>query len=319
MRALWLEDQRLIFRSDLPIPVPAMDQALVRVHLAGICSTDLELKRGYYSYRGIPGHEFVGEVVSSPGQGAWEGQRVVGEINIACGACSMCKAGLPRHCEQRKTMGIHDWNGGFAEYLVLPQANLHHVPASLADELAVFTEPLAAAFEILEQVAIKPQDRVLVVGAGKLGQLLAQVLQTTGCELEVVARHEKQQQLLADRKVRTVIEADLGSKKYDVVVEATGSPTGFEFARQSVRQRGTLILKSTYRGDMQVNFSDIVVNELCLIGSRCGPFDPALRLLAQARVDPKPLIEAVYSLSQGVMAFTQAGQPGSLKVLIQPE
>jgi threonine dehydrogenase-like Zn-dependent dehydrogenase len=318
MKALWLEDRKLIFRSDLPIPMPAVGEALIRVRLAGICSTDLELMRGYYPYNGIPGHEFVGEVVRSPGQESWEGQRVVGEINIACGVWSLCTSGLPRHCEQRKTIGIHEWNGVFAEYLVVPQVNLHGVPSSLADELAVFTEPLAAAYEILEQVAIMPQDRVLVIGAGRLGQLLAQVLQTTNCELEVVARHVKQQQLLADRKVRSITEASLGSKKYDIVVEASGSPAGFVLARQSVRPRGTLILKSTYLGDMQVNFSSIVVDELCLIGSRCGPFEPALRLLEEATVDPKPLIEAVYPLNQGLMAFEHAGKPGALKVLIQP-
>ncbi len=318
MKALWLEGQQLEFRAGLPIPVPAPGQALIRVHLAGVCSTDLELVRGYYPFTGIPGHEFVGEVTHAPGEPSWEGQRVVGEINIACGSCATCQAGLPRHCERRKTLGIHDWNGVFAEYLVLPLVNLHPIPTSIPDEMAVFTEPLAAAYEILEQVQIHPQARVLVVGAGRLGQLVAQVLQTTGCQLEAVARHPKQRELLARRNIRCVPETGLAAKKYDIVVEATGSPDGFRLARQSTRPRGTIVLKSTYKGEVQVSFSEIVVDEINLVGSRCGPFEPALRLMEEGRVDLPPLIEAVYPLEQGLSAFEHAGKPGALKVLIRP-
>ncbi len=177
MHALWLENQKLELRADVPIPSPEEDEALIRVRLAGVCSTDLELVRGYYPFSGIPGHEFVGEVISAPRNSSWIGKRVVGEINIACGECETCKSGLTRHCEQRKTLGIHDWNGVFAEYLVLPLKNLHAVSDKIPDESAVFTEPLAAAYEILEQNQLNPDDKVLVIGAGRLGQLVAQVLQ----------------------------------------------------------------------------------------------------------------------------------------------
>lgn len=318
MQSLWLENQKLEFRGDVPIPIPVEYEALIRVRMAGVCNTDLELVRGYYPFSGIPGHEFVGQVVSSPKDPSWVGKRVVGEINIACGVCETCKAGLTRHCEQRKTLGIHDWNGVFAEYLVLPLANLHAVSDAIPDELAVFTEPLAAAYEILEQIRLNPEDRVLIIGAGRFGQLVAQVLQVTGCELEVVARHPKQRELLAHRNILTITDQNLGDKKYDFVIEATGSPDGFLWARKSVRPRGKIILKSTYKGSVEVNFSGIVVDEISLIGSRCGPFEPALRLLEENRVDPRPLIEAVYPLEQGTLAFEHAARPGVLKVLIQP-
>ncbi len=318
MRALWLEDQKLEYQAGLPDPVPTAGQALIQMRLAGVCSTDLELVGGYYPFSGVPGHEFVGEVISSPGNPVWVGRRVVGEINIACGECATCQMGLPRHCERRKTLGIHAWNGAFAEYLVLPISNLHIVPESLPDEMAVFTEPLAASYEILEQAEFHPEDRVLVIGAGRLGQLVAQVLQVTGCQLEVVARHAKQQQLLASRGIRMLSEGDLAGRKFDIVIEATGSPAGFQMARQAVRPRGTIILKSTYKGDVQVNFSSIVVDEVNLVGSRCGPFEPALKLMEDGKVNPLPLIEASYSLEEGLVAFEHAGKPGALKVLIRP-
>ena len=317
MDALWLENQKLEFRQSIPEPVPGLGEALIKVILAGICSTDLELVKGYYPFTGIPGHEFVGVVISSPSDAAWVGKRVVGEINIACGECRMCKTGFPRHCEHRKTLGIHDWNGAFAHYLVLPLENLHVVPVNLTDEQAVFTEPTAAAYEILEQIHLQPQDRVLVIGAGRLGQLVAQVLQTTGCDLEVVARHQKQKAVLDEKNIRTTSEGDLASKKYDFVIEATGSAEGYQLATRYVRPRGTIVMKSTYKGNVEVNFSKIVVDEVSLVGSRCGPFEPALQLLAEGRVDPKPLIEAIYPLNQGVQAFTHSGRAGTLKVLIQ--
>jgi threonine dehydrogenase-like Zn-dependent dehydrogenase len=318
MRALWLEDQKLEYRSNVPMPLPDESEALIRVRTAGVCSTDLELVRGYYPFSGIPGHEFVGEVVSSPLTPSWVGKRVVGEINIACGECEMCQSGLTTHCERRKTLGIHAWDGAFAEYLALPLANLHAVPDQIPDQLAVFTEPLAAAYEILEQNPLFPEDRVLVIGAGRLGQLVAQVLQGTGCKLEVLTRHAKQAELLAKRDIRTISEGRLGDMKYDIIIEATGSADGFLLARKCVRPRGKIILKSTYKGNLDVNLSAIVVDEVTLIGSRCGPFEPALRLLAEGKVDPAPLIEAVYPLDQGIEAFNKAALPGVLKVLIQP-
>jgi 2-desacetyl-2-hydroxyethyl bacteriochlorophyllide A dehydrogenase len=319
VRSLWLEQQKLTYREDVLLPVPEKGQALIRVLLSGVCSTDLELVHGYYPFSGIPGHEFVGEVVSSPEDPTWIGKRVVGEINIACGQCDTCKLGLPRHCDCRKTLGIHDWNGVFAEYLVLPVINLHAVPDQVPNEMAVFTEPLAAAHEILEQTPLEQTDRVLIIGAGRLGLLTAMVIQQTGCWLDVVARHKKQQLLLENLDVHMIPEQDIRSRAYDVVVEATGSIDGFTQACKSIRPRGRIILKSTYKGNAEVNFSGIVVDEVTLIGSRCGSFEPALGLLAESRVDPRPLIDAVYPLEQGIKAFEQAAKTGVLKVLIQPD
>ncbi len=316
MLAIWLEDQTLTIKPDQTIPEPPAGEALVRVRLAGICATDLELARGYYPYRGIPGHEFVGEIFAAPGDPARFGERVVGEINAVCGTCSACLFGRPTHCERRTVLGIANRDGAFAEYLTLPLDNLHRVPEVVPDEAAVFTEPLAAALEIQEQVRVRPTDRVLVVGAGRLGQLVAQTLALTGCDLQILARHPNQRRLLADRKIRVVEESEILPQKADIVVEATGSPTGFDLARRAVRPRGTLALKSTYAGNLEVNFSSIVVDELTLVGSRCGPFEPALRLLASGQVDPRPLIEADYLMADGLAAFERASQPATLKVLL---
>jgi threonine dehydrogenase-like Zn-dependent dehydrogenase len=317
MHALWLENQTLSYREDVPEPIPGKGEALVRVRLAGICSTDLELVKGYYPFTGIPGHEFVGKVVDAPTDPSWIGKRVVGEINIACGECASCQRGLPRHCEKRKTLGIHAWDGVFAEKLVLPISNLHEVPAGVPDRSAVFTEPLAAAYEIIDQQLINPGDRVLVIGAGRLGQLVAQVLAALDHSPDVLVKHPKQRTLLTSRQIHSITEQELPGKKYDVVIEATGSPGGFTIARQAVRPRGILVLKSTYKGDNQVNFSSIVVDEITLVGSRCGPFKPALQLLESRKVDPQPLIEVVYPLEMGWQAFQHAASPGMLKVIIQ--
>jgi threonine dehydrogenase-like Zn-dependent dehydrogenase len=314
MQALWLEDQVLSFREGLTPPEPPPGEALIRVRLAGICATDLELLRGYYPFRGIPGHEFVGEVVEAASAPDWIGKRVVGEINAVCGECETCRAGYPTHCEQRTVLGIVNRNGAFAEFLTLPLENLHCVPASLPDEAAVFTEPLAAALEIQQQVQLRPTHRVIVIGAGRLGQLIARTLALTGCDLRVVARHAHQRQLLAERGIATIFEAE--ARKADMVVEASGTVEGFELARAAIKPRGVIVLKSTYRGKNQVNFSSLVVDEITLIGSRCGPFSPALRLLESREIDPLSLIEARYPLSEGLRAFEYAAQPGVLKVLL---
>lgn len=316
MQAVWLENRILSLHQDIPLPVPAAGEALVRVRLAGICATDLEMAHGYYPFTGIPGHEFVGEVVDAPQNNAWIGQRVVGEINITCGECPACRGGRPTHCERRLVLGIRDHPGVFAEYFTLPLVNLHRVPASIPDDAAVFTEPLAAALEIQQQVQVHPGDHVLVVGAGRLGQLVAQTLALTGCELHVVARHAYQQELLSGRGIMTLGEGEVALRQWDLVVEATGSPAGFDLARQAVHPRGTLVLKSTYKGDAQVNLSSLVVDEICLIGSRCGPFPPALRLLESRLVDPTPLIMERYPLSEALRAMERAAQPGMLKVLL---
>lgn len=318
MQALWLEDKTLTLRDHVPVPSVPPGSVLIQVLLAGICGTDLELVKGYYPYRGVPGHEFVGKVVNAPGRPSWVGQRVVGEINIACGMCKACRTGLRTHCKKRTVLGIVNHDGAFAEYVTLPLKNLHQVPRSIPDEAAVFTEPLAAALQIGHQVQLRPTDRVLIVGAGRLGQLVAQVLALTGCELQIVARHETQRALLAGCNITATTEDAVPCQKMDVVVEATGSPSGFSLALQAVRPRGKIVLKSTYRGSVEVNFSSIVVNEITLVGSRCGPFASALRLLASGVVDPTPLIVSRYPLSKALTAFEHAGRPGVLKVLLEP-
>ena len=324
MNAIWLEDNKISLR-DVPQPLK-QNEALVKIRKAGICSTDLELVKGYYPYTGILGHEFVGEVISltpgpSPagrGVGVWVGDRVVGEINVVCNECEQCLNGRPTHCENRTVLGIINRDGTFAEFTNLPIANLHRIPASVPDEMAVFTEPLAAALEIQQQVQINPTDRVLLVGAGRLGQLIAQTLALTGCDLRVVARHKLQQDLLKARGIRIISAEEIKPWRWDVVVEATGSPSGFSLARQAIRPRGTLVLKSTYKGEMNVNFSSVVVDEINIIGSRCGPFEPALRLMESKQVDPTILIASEFKLKDALKAFEHAAEPGVLKVLIEP-
>jgi threonine dehydrogenase-like Zn-dependent dehydrogenase len=316
MQALCLENQVLRLRTDLPLPEPAPGEALIRVRLAGICSTDLEMVKGYYPFTGILGHEFVGEVLAAPNPDLVR-TRVTGEINIVCGECATCRRGDPTHCERRTTLGIHDRPGCFAEYLTLPIENLHRIPDSVPDEVAVFTEPLAAALEIQQQVQIRPTDRVLIVGAGRLGQLIAQTLALTGCDLHVLVRHAYQHSILTERGIPTLFEGQIAPRAYDRVIEATGSPAGFELARRAVRPRGTLVLKSTYAGELTTNFSSLVVDEVTLLGSRCGPFAPALRLLVAGQVNPRPLITARYPLAEALTAFKQAAQAGVFKILLE--
>lgn len=314
MRALWLEDRRLRLREDLPVPVPPAGEALVRVLQAGICNTDLELVRGYSPYTGIPGHEFVGIVEQGPEP--LRGRRVVGEINVVCGECGACRAGRQTHCENRTVLGIVRRHGAFAEYLTLPAENLHLVPEAVSTEAAVFTEPLAAALEIQQQVELGRDDRVLVVGDGKLGQLVAQTLALTGCNLLVVGRHPAKLDLLARRGIRTTGSDGLEPHAFDVAVECTGNPEGFAVAVKALRPRGTLVMKSTYAGALTLDASAVVVNELTLVGSRCGPFAPALRLLAERRVAVESLIHARYPLRDGLAGFAHAERPGVLKVLL---
>lgn len=317
MRGLWLEEGRLQFRSDIPTPEPGPGEALIRVRLAGICGTDLEMVKGYYPFRGILGHEFVGEVVQADDP-AWVGRRVVGEINIVCHTCALCRMGYPRHCENRTVLGILGKDGAFAEYLTLPLENLHAVPDGLTDEQAVFTEPLAAALEILDQVHIRPTDRVLLIGAGRLGQLIARVLRLTGADFGVVVRHERAAQRLALLGIPTFAAEAITAHGWDVVIEATGNPEGLALAQKALRPRGTLVLKSTYAGTTDVNIARWVVDEIALVGSRCGPFPAALRLLKHGLVDPRDLIDAVYPLEEGETAFAHAGRPGVFKVLLKP-
>jgi threonine dehydrogenase-like Zn-dependent dehydrogenase len=318
MQAFWLENNQLSYQENIPTPQPATGEALVRVRLAGICATDLELVKGYYPYTGILGHEFVGEIVQAVDAPERVGERVVGEINAVCGICNTCLRGHSTHCEQRTVLGITNRDGAFAEYLCLPLKNLIPIPISIPDESAVFIEPLAAALEIQEQVLIRPTDHVLVIGAGRLGQLIAQTLVLTGCHLQIVARHEKQRRLLDKCRIAWIDENTVSQQTFDIVIEATGSRGGFTLARQAVRPRGTIVLKSTYQGDISINFSALVADEITLVGSRCGPFAPAIRLLENWLVDPILLIEDRFPLSKALQAFERAAQPGTLKILLKP-
>jgi threonine dehydrogenase-like Zn-dependent dehydrogenase len=321
MRALWIENQQLTFKADVPPPSLAPGEVLVKVNLAGICSTDLALLKGYYPFTGVPGHEFVGEVIEPGPDGAgqeWVAKRVVGEITFACQACDTCRSGMPGHCEERQVLGILDRNGVFAEYAALPVRNLHEVPPSVSDESAVFTEPLAAALQIQEQVQISSGDRVLVIGAGRLGLLAALSLALRDCCLQVVVRHPIQEHILQARGIETISSGDILPGKADIVVEATGSPDGLSLAAAAVRPRGTIVLKSTFAGRSDLNLSPLVVKEVTLVGSRCGPFERALELLESRRLDPLPMIAATYALEDGCDAFEHAAQAGVLKVLLSP-
>jgi threonine dehydrogenase-like Zn-dependent dehydrogenase len=297
-------------------PLPKVDNAtaLLRIRLAGICSTDLQIFKGYMGFQGIPGHEFVGEVCAGPT--GLVGQRVVGEINFACGHCAWCARGLGRHCSERRVMGILHADGSFAEYMAIPVANLHPVPDSVTDEEAVFTEPLAAAFEILEQIRLQPADEVLVLGDGKLGILCAQVLQTTGAHVRVVGKHLHKLRFLHTRGLSTTLLPEWHPTPADVVVEATGSTAGLTLAMTAVRPRGTLVLKSTVAAEQTLSLAALVINEVTVIGSRCGPFAPALRALAYRQIAVTPLIDRVYPLTAGAAAIAHAARPGTLKVLL---
>lgn len=317
MRALWL-DKKLSWRDDIPTPNPTEGEALIRVTLAGICNTDLELEKGYRDFSGIPGHEFVGVVERAPGQPAWEGRRVVGEINIACGHCAQCQALRPQLCEQRRALGISGHPGALADYLTLPLKNLHALPKTLTDEEAVFTEPLAAACQLLEQIHVRPSERVAVVGDGKLGLLCAQVLALSGCELTMIGHHAQNLQLLAGLGISTTMNAaSLTPASIDIVVEASGGASGYNAALRLVRPGGKLLLKSTYQQSFNINLSAAVVNEITMIGSRCGPFPAALRLLERNLVHVRPMIQARYPFSDALQAFAHARRKGTLKVLLE--
>ena len=317
MRALWLEDRVLAARRDVPRPPTRPGEALVRVTLAGVCNTDLELVKGYYPFTGVPGHEFVGEVVSA-GAAEWIGRRVVGEINASCGACATCRAGHRTHCPTRTVLGIKGRYGSMAEFLTLPIENLHAVPDAMADEVAVFAEPVAAALQVQRQVPIDAGARVVVIGDGKLGQLVARTLALAGHRPTVVGRHPRKLALLSRLGIATAAGSDLSPRDADVVVECTGNPDGLALARAAVRPRGTIVLKSTYHGEVPLNLSGIVVDEVTLVGSRCGPFAPALALLAGGGLEVADMVDQRFALDDGVAAFAAAAAPGVLKVLIRP-
>ncbi|MBI5789812.1 MAG: alcohol dehydrogenase catalytic domain-containing protein [Candidatus Schekmanbacteria bacterium] len=316
MQALVYQNKRLIFKDDWPKPQPVAGEALVRVLMAGICNTDLEITRGYLNFAGVLGHEFVG-VVEESSNPSLLSKRVVGEINCACGECSCCQVGLGRHCPQRKVLGIAGKDGAFAEYLTVPEQNLHLVADNVANQAAVFCEPLAAAWEILEQTPVTPQDDVLVLGDGKLGMLIAQVLKTTGCRLLAVGKHKEKLALFESWGIQTGLLTDLGMRLFDIVVDATGSPQGLRTAIEHTRPRGRIILKTTVAEKQPFSMAAVVINELTIIGSRCGLFPPALEALSGRKVSIESLISAIYPLAKGLEAFQKAMQPGVLKVLLQ--
>lgn len=315
MRALYWDGRDLRFVSSSSAPT-ADSTALIKVHLAGICATDLQIFGGYMGFTGIPGHEFVGSVEQGPAE--LIGKRVVGEINFGCGECAACRRGLDRHCPNRTVMGILNANGAFAEYVAVPCKNLHLVPENITDEEAVFAEPLAAAFEILTQIHPKASDDVLVLGDGKLGNLCAQVLQLTGANVTAVGKHSDKLSLLDNFGIRTQLLENWQPRFFDIVVEATGSSSGFELALSAVRPRGSLVLKSTIAGMHQVSLAPLVINEINVIGSRCGPFPQALAALAAKQISVTPLIEKIYNLADGVSAVLHAGKPGARKILLRP-
>jgi len=316
LKALFFDGQSLSSIS-VSKPVPETSEALIHVRYAGICTTDLEILNGYMSFRGIPGHEFVGVVEKSPDP-KWSGKRVVGEINIGCGTCPACLAGLERHCPNRKVLGILNKNGAFAEYLTLPVKNLREVPSSISDKEAVFTEPLAASLEILEQIRIEPNWAVAIIGDGKLSQLIARVLLNVGVHLMVVGKHPEKLKRFSELGIQTTIlqKADL-LPKYDIVIESSGSPNGWELALSLVRPRGTIVLKSTYHKKLKTNPAKLVIDEITLVGSRCGPFEPALRLLKNRKIRVDDLISAEFPLENGLEALKSAQQPDALKVLLR--
>ena len=331
MRALVYQNGDLRFDRNYPMPTPVDGEALIRVSLIGICNTDLEIVRGYMGFQGVLGHEFVGVVEDIYGAAArkryghLQGKRVVGEINAACrqADCFYCQRGMPSQCPERTTLGIVKRDGAFSDYLLLPVENLHVVPEQVSDEEAVFVEPLAANFEILEQVHLKPTESVVVLGDGKMGQLAAQVLALSGCEVLMVGKHTEKLALAEKRGVQTYMLDDVNTfalehgRRVDMLVECTGSAQGLELALRLVRARGTLILKSTVADKSTLHLAPIVIDEIRVQGSRCGPFAPALRALSQRHIDIHPLISARYALDEGLAAFRYAAQKGVLKVLLQ--
>ena len=305
---------------DIPAPDRRADGpgfALIRLLLGGICNTDLELQRGYYGFSGTPGHEFVGEVVAAD-SAHLIGKRVVGEINLACGHCSWCQRGLGRHCPGRTVLGIVRHPGAFSEFLTLPERNLHVVPDGIPLEAAVFVEPLAAACEILDQTTLTAGSRVAVLGDGKLGLLIAQVLHASGCLVHQFGKHADKLRISGARGIYTELigAGPLPSAAFPYVVDSTGSPGGLRDAVAMTEPRGTVIMKSTIHGEVPVDTAPVIVNELTLIGSRCGRFEPALDLLERGAIDVASMVSRRMKLSQARAAFAQAAQPGVLKVLL---
>lgn len=315
MRAIFF-DGKPVYRTDMRAPAPSAGEALIRVRSAGICATDLEILKGYMGFRGVPGHEFVGVVEECADRGLL-GKRVVGEINLWCGACEYCARGLRTHCPNRTVLGIYKKDGAFAEYITLPARNLHVVPDSVSDEEAVFVEPLAAAFEILEQVKIDKGKKVCVIGDGRLGLLAAQALSLTGCALTAIGRHREKLSILEGAGIETRVGSGGLKREYDVVVECTGSAGGLDEALRLVRPRGAVALKTTTARSRGLDLNSIVIDEIAVLGSRCGPFEPAIEAISKKTVRVAPLISGVFPIEQGVEAMERASGKGVIKILIR--
>ena len=314
MRAVVLDGEGVKLQTERPQPVPRPGEVLVRVLQAGICETDLQLIRGYHGFRGVLGHEFVGVAL----EGGLEGRRVVGEINCSCHACEICLAGRPGHCPHRTVIGIVNHDGAFADVVAVPERSLHAVPDSIDDDAAVFTEPLAAAFQIPAQLDIERNDRVIVLGDGRLGNLCAQVLASCTDHLLVIGKHHEKLALLQALGIETrLVEERPRDRRADVVVECTGSDSGLPTALELVRPRGTIVLKTTIAGTQALSLAPVVVDEVTIVGSRCGPFDRALEALANGLVDVRSLVTDRYDLSDSLRALDRAAQPGVLKVLLE--
>jgi threonine dehydrogenase-like Zn-dependent dehydrogenase len=314
MKALVFDGASLEVR-EAPMPICEADEALIRVIAAGICNTDIEIKRGYMNYRGILGHEFVGVVEKAPNS-FWVGKRVVGEINCPCGQCRYCKMEMPNHCRNRSVLGIQNRAGAFAEYVVLPEVNLHAVPQAVRDDVAVFTEPLAAAFRITEQIHISTDDRIVVIGDGKLGQLVAQTLWLYSKNMRVVGKHPWKLEMLSGLGIPTTLSDAPINEEADIVVDASGHPGGLAQALSMVRPEGTVILKTTCASPLQAHSVDMVVHEVRVLGSRCGPFRPALEALALGTVETRFMISESYPLSDAVHAMSRAEDSSVMKVLL---
>jgi alcohol dehydrogenase len=316
MLAVHLENRRVHVRN-ARIPKRPEGFALIRLLLGGICNTDLELQRGYYRFRGVPGHEFVGEVVSADNPNL-QARRVVGEINLACGRCDWCRRGLGRHCPTRTVLGIVKHPGAFREFLTLPENNLHVVPDSVSNQEAVFVEPLAAACEILDQAVIPDGAEVAVLGDGKLGLLAARVLQASGKDVHLFGHHKDNLRIAEISGIKTTVaKTRLPSTAFDWIVEATGSQAGLQQAVGMVRPRGTIFLKSTVHGLVHIDTAPVIVNEITLVGSRCGRFEPALALLKTGRIRVTDMIAECMPLAQARRAFQRTAEPEVLKVLLQ--
>jgi threonine dehydrogenase-like Zn-dependent dehydrogenase len=313
MRALVFDGELRL--EDRPIPKPAADEALIRVTMAGICNTDLEILKGYMHFKGVLGHEFVGRVEDSPNAGL-RGRRVVGEINCVCHQCHYCRTEMPHHCMNRTVLGIQGRDGVFAEYVVLPEENLHIVPDDVTDETAVFTEPTAAAFRVTEQVTVLPNDRAVVLGDGKLGQLVAQVLWLRTKQVTCVGKHRQKLDVLRDQGIATAHVDEPIEPGADLVVEATGSPEGLARAIELVRPEGTIVLKTTTAARPRLDMSLPVINEVRIVGSRCGPFRPALEALALGNVEVAAMVSAIYPLEEGLHAIEEAQRKDVLKILL---